>query len=159
MPPRLTFSFYGDAQIDRSLARFADTVGDARPAWEAMAERFARTNRRQFATEGRHASGGWAPLSPRYAEWKAEHYPGKPILEREGNLVESLTRRPFGVEVIEPDRMVLGTDVRSPEGYPYAEAHQHGTGRMPQRRPVELREQERREWIKLLQRYIVTGKV
>lgn len=151
MPARLRFTFAGEAQVDRTLARL-EAVEDARPAWEAMAVRFARANAANFRSEGAYASGGWAPLSPRYAAWKARAYPGKPILEREGDLKRDLTQRPFGVEVIEPGFMVLGTAL------PYAAFHQQGAGNLPQRRPVELREQERREWVRILQRFIITGK-
>lgn len=150
---RFTFSVEGETQVDRTLARFADNVGDARPAWEALAAKFARAERRQFATEGAYASGGWAPLSPKYAAWKERHYPGRPILELTGALKDSLTRRPFGVEVIEPGYMVLGS------GIDYGKYHQAGGGRLPRRRPVELTEASRREWVRLIQRFIVTGNV
>lgn len=149
---RFTFSVEGETQIDRTLTRFADNIGDARPVWDKLAGRFARLERRQFAGEGTY-SGGWAPLSPAYAAWKARHYPGKPILERTGRLVRSLTQRPFGVEDIHPSYMRLGTDV------PYAKYHQRGVpaNNLPRRRPVELPESERREFVKVLQRFIVTG--
>lgn len=150
---RFTFTIEGETQIDRTLARFADNVGDARTLWDKLATRFASVERRQFASEGGYGSGGWPALSPKYAAWKARHYPGKPILEREGNLRASLTERPFGVEVIEAGFMVLGS------GIDYGRYHQAGGGRLPQRRPVELPESERRTWIRLIQRYVVTGKV
>lgn len=151
MPVTLTFTFYGDVQLSRTLDRFAENVDDARPAWEAIADRFAHVERRQFRSEGRASSGGWAPLSPRYGAWKARHYPGRPILERDGDLVRSLTRRPFGVEVILPDRMVIGSAV------PYGQHHQRGGPNLPRRRPIELTEAERQVWVKVLQRFIVTG--
>jgi len=153
MPTRLTFDFYGDQQIDRTLTTLANHAQDARPAWRAMSRRFTTNNVRQFASEGAYASGGWAPLSPRYKAWKDRHYPGRKILARTGRLRRSLTRRPFGVEEIEPKYMRLGTDV------PYAKYHQRGTEKMPRRRPVELPESERREWVKIMQRFIVTGRV
>ncbi|KWW97403.1 hypothetical protein LI90_4375 (plasmid) [Carbonactinospora thermoautotrophica] len=151
MAVRITFSFYGDTQLDRTLARFADNVQDARPVWEVLAERFRRAETRQFRSEGRYASGGWDPLSPRYAAWKARNYPGATILVRTGALRDSLTKRPFGIEVIEPSFMVVGSDVE------YGVYHQQGTERMPRRRPVEFTEWERREWVRILQRFIVTG--
>lgn len=141
-------------QLDRTLARFADNVGDARAVWEVLADRFASLNRRQFATEGAHGGGvPWQALSPDYAEWKERHYPGKPILERTGDLLTSLTVRPFGVEVIEREFMVLGSGVE------YAPYHQSGGDRLPQRRPVELTEGARRDWVRRLQRFVVTGEV
>lgn len=153
MPVELRLAFYGEHQIDRTLARFAEAASDARPAWEAMADRFAKAEARQFRSEGSYGSGGWAPLSPRYAAWKQRHYPGRRILERTGDLKRSLTDRPFGIEVIEPGFMVLGSAVS------YGAYHQAGGPNLPRRRPVELPESERREWVKILQRFIVTGKV
>lgn len=148
----LSFDFYGDVQLDRTLERVADNVEDATPAWEAMADRFVTVERRQFSSEGRYASGGWAPLSPRYAAWKARHYPGQKILQREGDLIRSLTERPFGVEVITPQKMWIGSSVE------YGAYHQHGGPRLPRRRPVELTEGERRRWVKILQRFVMTGR-
>jgi phage gpG-like protein len=150
MALRMTFDFYGDVQLDRTLARFGDNIGDARPAWEKMADRFSRWEKRQFASEGRAGSGGWTPLSPRYAAWKARHFPGKGILVRTGELFRSLVERPFGVEHITEDQMTIGSDVA------HGEFHQKGDG-VPQRRAVELVESERREWVKILQQHVVSG--
>lgn len=150
---RFTFSVEGETQIDRTLARFADNIDDATEVWENLAGRFAAMERRQFDSEGAYGSGGWAALSPAYAAWKARAYPGKPILERTGALRESLTVRPFGVEAIEARAMAVGS------GIDYGRFHQAGTGTMPRRRPVEFPESERRTWIRLIQRFIVTGRV
>jgi phage gpG-like protein len=149
---RMSFDFYGDVQLDRTLERFAESVADATPAWEKMADRFVRVERRQFASEGAYGSGGWAPLSPRYAAWKAAHYPGKPILRRTDDLWRSLTTGP-AIRVITPSMMIVGSDVA------YGRYHQRGGPKLPRRRPVEFPEAERREWVKILQRFIVTGKV
>lgn len=147
---RLTFDFYGDVQIDRTLARVGANVEDATEAWEQIADRFARFESRQFASEGRAGSGGWAPLSPRYAAWKAKRFPGQPIMVATGELRASLTERPFGVEAIRPQSMAIGS------GVDYGAFHQKGDG-VPQRRVVELPESERREWVKILQQHIMRG--
>lgn len=147
---RFTFAVEGDVQIDRTLVRFHENASDARPLWDHLADRFGALERRQFDSEGRYGSGGWPALSPRYAAWKARHYPGKRILERDGDLRDSLTRRPFGIEVIEARSMTLGS------GVPYHRFHQLGDG-VPQRRAVELPESERRTWLRTIQRFIVTG--
>jgi phage gpG-like protein len=152
VPTLLKLEFWGEAQVSRTIRRVGENVEDLRPAYDAIADLVVAENRRNFDTEGGHASGGWAPLSPKYAAWKARHYPGKPILQREGDLIDSLTRRPLGIEVIEPAFMVLGS------GVPYLKYHQLGDG-LPQRRAVELPESERRHWIRLIQRFIVTGTV
>lgn len=151
MAVRLTFEIFGDVQLDRTLARFEEAPQDARPLWEALADRFAAGERRQFRTEGGWASGGWPALSPAYGAWKSRHYPGARILHREGELEASLTSRPLGVEVIEPGFMVLGSGVE------YGRYHQSGGGNLPQRRPVELTGNQRTEWVRLMQRFIVYG--
>lgn len=153
MAVRFTFTVEGETQIDRTLARFSEAASDARPLWDALADRFAAMERRQFDTEGAYGSGGWPALSPDYAAWKAAHYPGKPILERSGALRESLTRRPFGVEVIDARAIAVGS------GIDYGRFHQAGADNLPQRRPVEFPESERRTWVRLIQRFIVTGTV
>lgn len=149
---RFTFAVEGEAQVDRTLARFADNVGDATPVWNKLADRFATVERRQFDSEGAYGSGGWPALSPKYAAWKARHFPGAPILVRSGELRDSLTERPFGIEVIQPGSMTIGS------GTEYGRYHQGGAGNNPQRRPVELPENERREWVSMIQRFIVTGR-
>lgn len=151
MATRLTFAVFGDVQVDRTLEGIEENVADMRPAWSALRQRFLTIERRQFATQGGY-SGGWSPLSPAYARWKARHYPGKTILRRTDALWRSLTEGPM-VAVLEPDYMVLGTSVE------YAEYHQLGGGRLPRRRPVELADAERREWVKVLQSFIRTGTI
>jgi phage gpG-like protein len=151
MPARITFTFYGEAQVDRTLANVELGAADARPAWEVIADDFLASEARQFASQGAYASGGWPPLSPKYAKWKALHYPGKPILRRTDELFESLTIGP-AIRITEPQLLVIGSDVD------YGRYHQTGTDRMPRRRPVELTENRRREWVRILQRFIVTGR-
>jgi phage gpG-like protein len=148
---RLLFDFYGDVQLDRTLVRFGDNVRDARPAWDKIADSFATLEARQFSSHGHAASGGWAPLSPRYGAWKAQHYPGKPIMVRSGDLMESLTRRPFGIEDIDRQSMRIGSDVD------HGRWHQRGGPNLPRRRVVELTEGTRRDWVQILQRHIVSN--
>lgn len=151
MPVRLTFAVFGDVQVDRTLEGIEHRGEDLRPAWEHLRGRFLRLERRQFGSEGKY-SGGWSPLSPRYAAWKARHYPGETILRRTDNLWGSLTEGP-DVAVLEPHYMILGTSVD------YAGYHQRGAGPLPRRRPVELPDSERSEWVKVLQSFIRTGQV
>ncbi len=145
---RLYIELDGDVQLDRDLARHMAWILDNSPAFDHMADVLFTSETKQFQTEGKFASGGWAPLSPRYARWKAKHYPGRGILERTRRLKRSLTRRPFGIERIRANEMEIGTDV------PYATYHQHGGTNLPQRRPLELREATRNQMVKILQRHI-----
>jgi phage gpG-like protein len=150
---RFTFTVEGETQIDRTLLRWADNLDNPIPLWDQLADRFATAEARQFSSEGAYGSGGWTPLSPVYAAWKANAYPGKRILERTGELVRSLTRRPFGVEVLTKRAMTVGS------GIDYGRYHQRGGGTLPQRRPVELPESERRVWVRYIQNFIRTGHV
>ena len=136
--------------VSRMISRFADVTDDLSPAWKRIADDFLKVEARLFGSEG--ASGGekWAPLSPAYAEWKEKHYPGKPILEREGDLMRSLVERNSDhIERISPDQLVLGT--RDPK----AMFHQRGTRIMPARPPIMLSDYDRTRWTKMIQRYLV----
>ncbi|MDQ2737385.1 MAG: phage virion morphogenesis protein [Actinomycetota bacterium] len=143
----------GDTQLQRTLTRFAGRVQDVSPAFAKIADTIATGEEQQFTTEGRYGSGGWAALSPKYRAWKERRYPGMPILVRTGALRASLTQRPFGVEHIGPLEMTIGTAL------PYSRFHQQGTARMPQRRPLELPDEERTALVKVLQKFIVSGEV
>lgn len=90
----------------------------------------------QFDAEGAGpVAGPWAPLSARYAEWKAQHYPGQPILVRTGALRAALTSGTAqgALRDVGDDSLAFGTD-----GIPYASNHQTGTGRMPARPPFDF---------------------
>ncbi len=154
MALRLTLEVFGERQIDRTLAGITERGQDLRPAFEDITEQFLEAERRQFATQGIFGSGGWRALSPPYAAWKARHYPGKTILRRDDDLWRSLTQGP-AVKVIEPDRLILGSDVE------YGKYHQAGggPGGLPRRRPVELPESTRRAMVKTLQRFAITGRL
>lgn len=98
---------------------------DWRPAFREMHKAWVNYEEQVFASEGAAGLGKWAPLSPRYARWKALAFPGKGILTRTGRMRElakrlrhiSATRAAFGP----------GSDV------PYAIFHVRGTRRMPRR--------------------------
>lgn len=149
MPVTIRLEIFGEAQFHRTLERFRSNVGDMRPAWGELRDRFLAAERRQFASEGAYGSGGWAPLSPPYAAWKAAHYPGKTILRRTDDLFTSLTEGPE-IAIMEASFMVLGSSV------PYGRYHQGGEG-VPRRRPVELPESEREEWRRVMQRHILAA--
>jgi phage gpG-like protein len=152
MPVRLRFEFFGETQVDRTLAGVEHRADDARPAWDAIVDDFTQIEARQFGSEGGYGSGGWTPLSAGYARWKMAHYPGKTILRRTDQLFRSLVDGP-AVRRIEPRAAWFGSDVD------YGAYHQRGSRRLPRRRPVELPDEHRRSWVRILQRFIVTGEV
>lgn len=91
---------------------------------------------RQFDAEGHGPyAGHWAALSKRYAEWKAEKYPGRPILERTGDLRTALTQSssPLASREWSASEFAFGT-----VGLEYAAFHQLGTAFMPARPPFDF---------------------
>lgn len=89
-------------------------------------EELKKANAENFALGGL-PSGGWAPLSPRYAAWKLTHFPGAPIMIQTGELFRSLTSLNNAAETITPTSATFGTTVE------YAKFHQYGTRKMPAR--------------------------
>lgn len=152
---RLSLEVFGEDVINRDLLRFAERAVDARPVWRALATRFEEGEKRQFASEGRWGSGAkWAKLADSTVRQKiAGGFPLQ-ILRRTERLRDSLIGVTGDtVRVFHPDRMELGSRVE------YGRYHTTGTKRMPRRRPVQLPEREKREWVKILQRFVVTGRL
>jgi len=139
----------GTQQLQRTLQRWVDATTDLRPAFELVADAFAKLELAQFVTEGAAGGEPWAALSPSYAARKARTHPGRPILVRSGDMRRDFTSRPFGVERISSDTMVLGSSLA------YARYHQTGTPRMPRRPPVNLTEKQRRALVKVIQQWMV----
>lgn len=77
----------------------------------------------------RDAGLRWAPLSQRYAEWKAKHFPGKPILVRTGSLKDSMTKKGSSgnITLIGGISAVFGSDID------YGVYHDKGKGHQPKR--------------------------
>jgi len=83
-----------------------------------------------FAANGL-PSGGWSPLSPKYASWKSMNIPGAPLMVRTGKLFRSVTELENSrLNVITDSRAEFGTDVE------YAKFHQYGTNKMAKRRVI-----------------------
>lgn len=76
-----------------ALHRLEEAGADLRVIWPRIAEIFYEAERKQFESQGGRGSSGWASLSPRYAKWKEQRYPGQPILRLVGNLFRSLTEK------------------------------------------------------------------
>jgi len=146
----LTFEVMGDVQLQRSFSRFTEDIKDFTPALEDIYQDFLEGERKQFESEGNTGSGGWAPLSPAYAAWKAQNFPGAPIMVRTGLLKESLLgNNPWSVKDIQPLGATFGTRI------PYAAYHQTGTRKMPARPLVQLTEDQKTRWTKIIHRWLV----
>lgn len=148
------FGVTGHRAFNLTLERFQMNAQDASPALDRMADHQRGVWVKQFNSEGSYSGDRWQALSPAYAAWKAKRYPGKPILQRTGDMMAGFTQRPFAVEVIENDFMVIGS------ADPKAKFHQHGGGRLPQRKIVtRTRPADAKVFAKILQEWIVKGTV
>jgi len=96
----ISFDIDGDRELSRKIHGMLGSVTDWTPVWKTIAADWSATMARKFDTEGGHEAGTdadgnanppWAPLSDRYARWKAKHFAGTKILQRTGSLREAAT--------------------------------------------------------------------
>lgn len=146
MAVHLKFSFFGEAQVDRTLLAYAERAADMRPAWDLLEDRFRAYEQAWFDSEG---DGRWPQLSRSYGAWKAKHYPGRKILVREGDLRASVLKPDISVK--EPGYAIFGT------GDPVASYHQRGDGHLPVRKVIDLDDTEREEWVRTVQGWLAAG--
>jgi len=145
----LSMEITGGEKIALMLQDVEVRTKDLHPVWEHISRDFRAASERQFSTEG-SLSGGWAPLSPNYAAWKARHYPGTKILELTGALRDSLAGGPGYIDDRQADALRLGTSV------PYGRYHQVG-GRMPKRPPIAITDDMKKRWAKAVHTFIAGG--
>jgi len=150
---RFRLDIAGEVQMDRGIARFADGVSDYRPIWPVIEDDFYAQEKAQFESEGGEGGAKWPELSAEYAGWKQAHYPGRPILQRTGNLMQSLTspNDPNTVRIEGRRTLTLGTKI------PYAIYHQSiaPRKRLPRRPEILLTEKFKRSVTHHLQTYLV----
>lgn len=121
----ITTDIDGDEQVIAQLDRALHALHDLSPAFEAIIPDFWDEERERFGAQP------WAPLSPAYAKWKAQHYPGKGIMRLTDRLMDSLTSKSADAVVdVGPDHLTIGTRV------PYAAKHHRGIG-VPRRTLIE----------------------
>ena len=107
---RIRWSVAGDVLLDRAFTRLAIDVADFTPALRDAGDILYSEIEHQFSSEGEPA---WAPLSPRYAARKARRYPGKPILQATGAMMDSLTTNsaPGSVYELTPTSLTVGSEL------------------------------------------------
>lgn len=136
----ISVTVIGVDKVMGGITAFQDVMRDLRPFWrEVFAPKYFADVQDTFALEGQSransgqfGSGHWAPLSRRYAAWKAKAFPGKGILEATGRLRGSLRWQgsgpgPGGFFDAQPTFALAGTRV------PYGRHHMTGTSNMPAR--------------------------
>jgi phage gpG-like protein len=148
---RFTVEIEGDDDVRIGLSRAAEQIKDWTPFWsDYFAPKFYADIAQNFATQGRLV-GGWPALSPAYAAWKANHFPGQPLMRLTDDLYRSLSWSgtgpgPGGVFEAGADSLNIGTTIA------YAEKHQRGEGRLPKRQIVFIANAD--DYRQLLQRWV-----
>lgn len=141
---RLIIDSSGEEIVSRDLVGIAGRTVDAEPAMVAILDQIRAAEREQFASRGQSGSGGWAPLAGG----------GEATLRDTDALFEALTG-----ETADSVAITSRTGADYGTTLPYAIRHQTGTSRMPQRRPVQLPDRVRRDIVRTLQNFVMTGAV
>ncbi len=142
----ISFDIDGDRELSRKLHGMLGAVSDWSPAFAKVAADWSDTMDRKFAAEGNLETGseqaGWAPLSPKYAAWKAKHYPGKGILQRTGALREA---------AVNPETTISPKRLRMVVNNPYGIYHQSSRPRssnLPRRAWASFTAKQKARWVK-----------
>lgn len=140
----------------RQLAAFEHEARDMFEPLHAIGEDLRTNIQASFGSQGATgATGRWTPLSPTYADWKAKHKPGLPILVglRPTGPVSPgggrNTHQTYGTSgrmmraLLAPLQdlvtwQISPTRLRYVPDSPYAGYHETGTDKMPARPPVDL---------------------
>lgn len=123
------------------------------PLWR----QFAGYEKQLFASEGASGPDGrWKALKPSTIEKKRALRQPLRILEAEGDLLKSLTRKtpgPNSVRRVSRDTIELGTKD------PKAKHHQYGAPRnnLAKRPPVALTKQQKKEMVETIRHFVLTG--
>jgi phage gpG-like protein len=148
---KLSIDIAGDIQIERDLMRLGDNLKNAKAGFRLLVDDLLEIERKQFESEGRRSSGGWAPLAESTLQQKMASGEENKILVDTGALRDSLTKRGNPGQLLK----ITNLEFRFGSKVPYMVFHQLGTVNMPQRRPLELTREDRRHLVKVLQRHFL----
>lgn len=153
MPISVSFDIKGVDLINKRLNKIEKSCKDLTNAWKKIGKDFRETEEKVFTGQGSYGSRGrWVKLSPKYEAYKNRTHPGKPILQKTGDLKRSLTQKGGNnIEIIEPMKITLGTnDVK-------LKYHQKGTKKMPARPPITITKYQTDKWVKIIRDEILRG--
>ena len=149
---RVVIDTLGVEAVSRDLLRWSDNATDLHDAMDEVLDLLRDSERRQFDSQGGYGSGGWAELAESTRKRKAALGQDPRILRATGALFDDMTGTGGSqIAIARSDGLDFGTTL------PYAKVHQHGGGRVPQRPVVQLPERDRRQTIRIIQRYILDG--
>lgn len=137
----LTISKENIVNLDKAFAGLQEGISDLRPFFRNLSkDHLENAVANGFDTEG---YGSWKPLSKDYAYWKAQKFPGKPILRREDTYFQAATNlhHPGSYLDITPRHMEFGISESyfvAQHGYFYPSVHEEGSRSVPKRALFEL---------------------
>lgn len=143
---QIQLSVLGEMQLSRAIAGRIRDVSDFSTPFRQIADDLVDMEREAFAREGAYEGNpAWAPLSDRYAAWKARRYPGARILERTGKLRRLMTSPSVDIA---PLQLAVRFSGYTRGGWDIPALHQTGTRKMPARKPLNLSMRRRRRWLR-----------
>lgn len=147
----------GEAGFFQAIGQLEGLVTDWRKVWPLCAEIFYRIELEQFASEGARGGAKWKPLSSGYQKWKTTNYGDLPILYLSGNMKRSLLGQgPDAIRIETDSSLTLGTRANR-KGFYYPVAHQRGTPKMAQRKPIDLTRNDYGKFVSRVFRYFNDG--
>jgi phage gpG-like protein len=147
----IIFEETGATPVVHKLLGFSSRAEHMEPGLASVASMMREAEQRRFDAEG---YGEWEQLAPATVARKAAEGLDYRILRATGALYDSLTQEGGdNIEVVTDDTLIFGSS--DPKGA----FHQRGNEHLPQRKPLEMREEDRIEFTRELQRYLVDGDV
>jgi hypothetical protein len=144
----IDFDVAGEQQVARTFELADEMSRDlSEPLGELMDQLIDQVSR-QFDTEGAAAAGvPWQRLTDQYGTWKAENYPGRPILVRDGLMKAAMLDRLSAVHVsaeeavYEPVSDIAGYHQSGADWIGPAWGRGEYPHHLPQRKMVDLSEE------------------
>lgn len=141
----VVISISGLGETRERLLKLGRSVSDLRPVMGDIGQYLAKFfSSEVFASRGGVIGEPWAPLSARYAAYKARRYAGRQPLVRTGTMQRSF-KYTHGAQF-----------ARVTNGASYFDYHQLGTRRMPQRMMMKVDDTREREITRMIEQYVKT---
>lgn len=146
----------GTERFIRGFNRFDRQMEDLREPFIAIEQDFHKEEKKVFRRGG--YPDKWQPLSSKYAKWKSMNYPGRPIMVLHGDLRAAMTGDFGGIQdltKVRPVSVIKKQEAEFGAEGPYVLRHHNGTGGMPKRKLVQMTDQMRNRWVKIIHRWAV----